>query len=928
MDIFKKIKLAALVSSSLITASIAVPSEVQAASPSAAQIAQFQSLPKSQQEALASQYGIDMATLQSQDSKQQEIEIAPTIGKRQVNAKTKNELTLFGDENELTLFGYELFAGEPTSMAPLGDIPAPADYMMGTGDELHIQIFGKENSNYSFKVKRDGSIDIPRLGPFMVAGETFDQVKHGLATFIKNKIIGVEVTVSLGTLRTMQVFVLGDAYKPGTYVLSSLATVTQALRAAGGIDTLGSLRNIQIKRSGELLREIDLYDLLLNGNTHDDMRLRDGDTLFIPPRGATIEVDGEVRRRAIYELTGPTSIMQVIHAAGGFTERAFSQQINVARTTASGTDIFNIDVNNAQERNFKIIAGDSIKVMPVPKDFNNAIGVLGAVERPGAYSWKQGLRLIDILGNSTQDLTPETDYNYGLIVREINQQGDIEVLQFSLAKAIAAPNSSDNLLLQKRDQVVVLNKDIGRSLEESTQTIGATENRLETMRRETLNSRENLSTQNEDTQEKESNERLAKIANTELGDISEDNMTDTEQMGQLKIDNLSNNTNLQRSAQEIRTTLLEPIIAQLKAQASITSPVQIVEIRGAVKFPGVYPLAKKQNLTDLIAAAGGMKESAHLARAEMSRIIEQNGHTNIVHRDINLAKMLSAESSNAQPNQAQSTEAKLTSNSQQVALISKDRINVFSKPEWREDLSIELGGEVLFPGRYTFKRGETLLDLINRAGGLTEYAYPKGSIFSRESLRDQEAQKLRYLHEQLRQEVSTLAFRRQSSATSLSQSSPVGEAMDVVDKLGVTKAVGRMVINLDQVVEGDKNQNLVLENGDKLYIPPLRNIVTVMGHIQMPTSLIYDDNMTVQDYINATGGAKKQADTDRIYVIRANGSVMLPDNSYWFNRKEEKLLPGDTIVVPMDTDYVDGLTILGSATQMMYQIGVAWAAIK
>ncbi len=152
--------------------------------------------------------------------------------------------------------------------------------------------------------------------------------------------------------------------------------------------------------------------------------------------------------------------------------------------------------------------------------------------------------------------------------------------------------------------------------------------------------------------------------------------------------------------------------------------------------------------------------------------------------------------------------------------------------------------------------------------------------------------------------------------------------MGVVDKLGIARPVGRMVINLDQVIEGNKQQNILLENGDKIYVPPLRNIVTVMGHIQMPTSLIFDSNMSVQDYINATGGPKKQADTDRIYVIRANGSVMLPDSSYWFKRGEDKLMPGDTIVVPMDTDYVDGLSVLTSATQILYQIGVAWAAIK
>lgn len=892
----KKSKLIAL-----FVSSVAFATTAMAASPTPSQIAQFQALPKSQQEALASQYGIDTSTLQSQGTTQQEAKIAPTIGKRQATARVARKLELFG---------YDLFAGEPSSMAPIGDIPAPADYMMGPGDELNIEIFGKDNNSYSFIVKRDGSIDLPRLGPVMIAGQTYSQVQESLTAFIKSKIIGVEVTISLGKFRTMQVFVLGDAYKPGTYVLSSLATVTQALRAAGGIDTLGSLRKIQIKRNGSLLRQIDLYDLLLNGNTSDDIRLRDGDTIFIPPRGATIVVDGEVRRRAIYELKGKTPIMNVIRAAGGFTERAFSQHISVARATDSGTDVFNIDVTTQAGRNFKVGGGDSIKVTRVPGEFNNAIGLLGAVERPGAYNWKNGLRLSDLVGNSKQDLTPATYYDYGVIVREINTQGEIQVLQFNLANAIAAPGTAADPVLQKRDQVIILNKDLGRSLELSTQTVGATESRLEAMRRQTVTQRESLVTKNEQTEDAEASARLSNVANTSLGGISDADMASGEQSGKLEIDSLNNKTSLERSAQDVRNMLLEPVIAQLKAQAGINKPVQIIEIRGAVKFPGVYPLARGQSLKDLIIAAGGLKESAHLGRAEMSRIIEQGGRSNIVHRDIDLNKVFNG------------------SSSQQIKLVSKDRINIFAKPEWREDLSIELGGEVLFPGRYTFKRGETLLELIERAGGLTEYAYPQGAVFSRESLREQEAQKLRYLHEQLRQEVSTLAFRRQSSSNPLQQASPATDAMGVVDKLGIARPVGRMVINLDQVIEGNKQQNILLENGDKIYVPPLRNIVTVMGHIQMPTSLIFDSNLSVQDYINATGGPKKQADTDRIYVIRANGSVMLPDSSYWFKRGEDKLMPGDTIVVPMDTDYVDGLSVLTSATQILYQIGVAWAAIK
>ena len=137
-----------------------------------------------------------------------------------------------------------------------------------------------------------------------------------------------------------------------------------------------------------------------------------------------------------------------------------------------------------------------------------------------------------------------------------------------------------------------------------------------------------------------------------------------------------------------------------------------------------------------------------------------------------------------------------------------------------------------------------------------------------------------------------------------------------------------MSIDLPSILQGNKRADIVLENGDKLFVPPFQNVVTVAGQVQMPTSHVFDPSLSVQDYLDRSGGTKKQADTDRIYVIKANGSVMMPDSSYWFSRKDRALEPGDTIIAPIDSDYLDSLSTWSTATQMMYQLGVAWAAIK
>ncbi|MBF4302243.1 SLBB domain-containing protein, partial [Vibrio anguillarum] len=235
-------------------------------------------------------------------------------------------------------------------------------------------------------------------------------------------------------------------------------------------------------------------------------------------------------------------------------------------------------------------------------------------------------------------------------------------------------------------------------------------------------------------------------------------------------------------------------------------------------------------------------------------------------------------------------------------------------------------GEVKFPGTYTFARGETLSDVIARAGGFTRFAYPAGAVFSRESLKRQEQERLKLLNVQLKQEIASLALRRQSSSASYTTSP--NDAMAIAEELEKTEALGRLVIDLKQAVAGDSTNNIMLESGDKLYVPALQPILSVMGEVQFASNHTYRPGMSIEDYISAAGGTKKQADTDRIYVIRADGSVMLPNNSFWFSRKSKPLEPSDTIVVPIDTDYLDGLSTLTSATQILYQIGVAWSAIK
>ena len=205
----------------------------------------------------------------------------------------------------------------PSTFAPVSDIQVPVDYIVGPGDTLDIQLYGNEPADYELTVERDGRINFPKLGPIMVSGMTFDEARETIEQRVAKQLIGSHVSVTMGDLRSIRVFVLGEAEKPGSYTVSGLSTMTNALFVSGGVKKIGSLRNIELKRDGRLVSTLDLYDLLLRGDNSGDRQLLPGDVIFIPPIGNTVSVYGAVRRPAIYELKTERTVEQAIELAGG-----------------------------------------------------------------------------------------------------------------------------------------------------------------------------------------------------------------------------------------------------------------------------------------------------------------------------------------------------------------------------------------------------------------------------------------------------------------------------------------------------------------------------------------------------------------------------------------------------------------------------------
>jgi polysaccharide export outer membrane protein len=793
----------------------------------------------------------------------------------------------------------DIFANAPSTFTPTMDIAIPEHYILGVGDQLSIQIYGKENSEHVLPITREGTILIPDVGPVKIAGLAFTEMKSFVSERIKQSIIGVNVVVSLAELRSMRIFVLGDAYKPGPYTLSSLSSVTHAIFAAGGVSDIGSLRNIEVKRAGKVVQTVDLYDLLIQGDSSSDILLQSGDVVFIPTQGHSVSILGEVRRPAIYELKTGDNFSQVLAMAGGLLPSAYPQSTIVERyNTRSLRSIVNVDLTQDKALKKMVKNGDYIRVLKSSGIYEKSVTVIGAVTRPGKYQWQQGLKVADLLPNLNSHVLPYADLTYGLIVRQKDNARNIEVLQFNLAKALnpTTTDAKNNLTLAPNDKLLIFSN-VTRHIDEamSLDELAFTQEQLFAKEREQAKSTH---------KEKSFWQKYGGTPSKRVA--SEGNVESTKNQSLLEITNdvLNDNVDAREMALFSRQRLLAPVLRKLRQQGASGQPIQLVEVDGQVKFPGIYPLVKNSKVDDLLTAAGGVKESAYLARAEVTRnALTADGATK-VSLNVDLALALKGD---AQAN---------------IALASKDRLNVHKIPAWSENHVVELRGEFVFPGKYTIRRGETLADLIVKAGGLTDYAHPDASVFTRKKLKELEQQNVIKLASDLRIEMASKSLTEQGTSASYD------DAQKLLADITKLEPVGRLVINLPEIMTNNSGQ-ILLEGGDVLYVPTMKNSINVIGQVQVGSSHLYDGAMSAEDYIAQSGGVKKRADAERIYVISASGRIRMLEESNWFSAvSDSSLKPGDTIVVPLDYEYMNDLTLWSTATQIIYNAAVAVAAIN
>jgi protein involved in polysaccharide export with SLBB domain len=708
----------------------------------------------------------------------------------------------------LHVFGRQLFDEGPTTFAPMDRIPVPADYVLGPGDQLLVRIWGKIDLDTSVTVDRNGQIFLPKVGTVRVVGLRYEQLDSYIRAAVSNLYKGFELNVTMGQLRSIQIFVLGSARQPGTYTVSALSTLVNALFASGGPSATGSMRRIELRRDNRTLVDFDIYDLLRRGDKSHDVQLLPGDVIYIPPAGPQVAIMGSVNEPGIYELKGETTIAAALSDAGGLTNLAEVDRVLLERIEnhrRRGVDDFSLDASGLQ-RTLK--DGDLLRIFPISPRFDNAVMLRGNVSQPGQFPWHEGMRISDLILSRDFLITRSYWYQEGHLTQS------------------APPGSSWS--------------------EEN----GVRHNR-----------------------------RSAGIPNQENGSGGNPRGADT----------LDQNYG------------------------------------AAGDLPGRGEFDQQDN------------KPAHVPIDMMTELVQNTAEINwdyasiqrLDERDLS-TRLISFNLGNAINNPA-SPDNQLLKPGDVITIFSRNDLPL---PTDKHATFVRVSGEVNAPGIYRVEPGDTLRNVVERAGGLTPHSYLYASQLTRVSTRQAEVEQLRVSIAQMQRELTS----RYAAAPSPGSSSTADQQMQMstqqaaIAQLSAVQPTGRIVLDMKPNAATVADiPAFPLEDGDSFFIPPILSTVQIAGAVYNENAFRYQPRKHLSAYLNDAGGPTRQADAKRIFLVRADGTVVSRQShgQFWHTDFESTvLLPGDAIIVPTKMKSPNSfMQQLPYWTQMLSQTALTGAVI-
>ena len=717
------------------------------------------------------------------------------------------EFVLKSTGRDLPVFGYNLFDGALSTFAPLDRIPVPSDYVIGPGDEIMVRAWGQIDVDVRTTVDRNGRIYIPKVGAINVAATRYQDLDARVRSSVARVFKNFDLVVTLGELRSIQIFVVGQVRRPGSFTVSSLSTLVNALFSSGGPTTKGSLRKVQLKRGNKVVTEFDFYELLLNGDKSKDVALLPGDVIFVPAIGPLAAIAGSVSSPAIFELKPGQKLEDLVAMAGGLSTNASGQKVTLERIAGRKSRVVEELGLDATGLSRPVMDGDLVNVFTLSPRLMNAVTLRGNVATPVRFEWKDGLHISDIIPERSMLVVP--DY---WLQRDRAGRPKSWLLEEDEPTDMAAEAKSD-----------------------SNAKGNTTASKIDSSGRRT--------------------------------DIAQIRKREREK------DELGGQDRERRDTSKVRRDVKRP-------GAEVNWDYAVVERLNPIDYSTIL-------IPFNLGAAIVDKGSEHNLKLEPGDI---------------------------------------------VTIFSKDDIQ---GPQSKQSKFVRLEGEFQTAGVYQIEPGETLRQLLARVGGITSNAYIYGSEFTRDSTRVQQQLRLDEALGRLEVEMQRSGVKRAQGVVEVEQAQSLqAEALaqkELLAKLRLIRATGRIVLEVKPEAKSLKDfPDLVLEDGDRLLLPPRPSTVSVFGSVYNQNAYIYKQGKQVSDYLAQAGGPTKDADKSSLYLLKADGSVISKQQGGWFGRgfNGERVNPGDSIIVPEDLDKLSWTRELKDWTQIFYQFALGVVGLK
>lgn len=751
-----------------------------------------------------------------------------------------------GTQDTLLLYGTELFNNSELSFTPSMQLATPLNYKLGPGDQLQIDVSGINDSKQSTTVTSEGVIRLNYVGPIAVSGLTIEEATAKIKSRLTSiypalRSGGTKLVISLGSIRSIKVVVIGAAVKPGTYTLPSVATVFEALYACGGPNANGSFRNIELVRNGKLIQKMDAYDILVKGDQSSFVRLNDMDVIRIPFTESRITIQGQVKQPGVYEMRPTETLEDLIEYAGGYTDNAYTAMLKLERLTDKEKKI--IDISKDIIPSFITKSGDNYTIGALLNRFENRVDIKGAVFRPGSYAFTPGMRITDLMAKA--EGFKEEAYAEQALLYRLRDDRTKEILSVDLRNL--TENSTNNILLKKDDELVV--SDIFELRDDYTVSIsGAVRVPGE------IGFRENMSLKD-----------LILIS----GGLQEDVYTGRAIVTRMKADRSFETINI-----DFENLLSDPQtdFKLLRNDDVFISPQSVlndkatVSIFGEVHNPGTFTYGDSVTLKSLVLYAGGFTEFAELTNIEIAR---RRNDVDPMNSNSKLSDIIriSLDTTN------------LDFGSVDYILQRNDVVSIKRNPFMQSLRTVKVKGEVLYQGSYTLESRITRLsDLVKKAGG----ALPEANLYGARLTRTRSPNTL-YASESIKR-INQLVKDTSSAYVSVSDR----ESDDIV-------------IDLKEAMENPGGRaDILVEPNDVLFIPKFESMVIVDGEVLKPVKVSYRNGKGLRYYISSAAGFIKSADKGRTFVIYPNGRASRTKKILGLFRSYPKITPGTQVFVPKD----------------------------